>query len=648
MAKPAGCSHAMADRGLALCRLGSIRRVKNRAGAEKFRENVSDVSAVAHFLMAHAAAAVARPRPLALRIRRAPATRVGGRLCTLGDGRAASSWTRRRVAGAPDAGRDVEIPLVAHGDPDADLGDSAGPFRGVVTRRHTLGRKLTFVDLTCAAPTSPPEPGEPGDARGARETSSSREDDDDDVFIFAKCWGVVDKRVKPGATVLLRATHTRHLTTPPRPRDAEAQKLTKGGSARVSVAEDGVALVAPPSAAESRNAEPFLVIDPTVRHKETVRQKHNTSSSRLCRSFVARGACGDPRCIKRHAFASDAEREATASSKRAAARRSAAAVAEERDPLDPHGDASRAGKQHSDRLFAAWLVETFELAPAALDDGSAEEAARAAGEEPPFGGFRNREGSETDSRAARNAVRKKVADIAGGGGTLSFELHVRHGCECVLVDPAFVALSPRQLATWRNLRKRAARSGERGGAWRAWRRAERWVRVAAEERDARRDAHVRRVLVNTDAARGDDGDSKDDRSLDKRGARVVDSGGKQSGDDADVLEDEDVARFEHFAEEFWGDLDGVLGSAIRDCDVLVGMHPDQATEPIIDAALRLNKPFAVVPCCVFPDLFPERVARDGAPVRSYAQFLEYLRSKDPGIETAYLPFQGRSRVLYKR
>jgi hypothetical protein len=77
------------------------------------------------------------------------------------------------------------------------------------------------------------------------------------------------------------------------------------------------------------------------------------------------------------------------------------------------------------------------------------------------------------------------------------------------------------------------------------------------------------------------------------------------------------------------------------------MHPDQATEPIVDAALRLNKPFAVVPCCVFPDAFPER-ALDGAPVRSYAQFLDYLRAKDPGIETAYLPFQGRSRVLYKR
>ena len=601
--------------------------------------------------MAHAAAAVARPRPLPLRTRRAPATRVGGRFGALGDGRAAYSSTRRRADCASDASHDVETPPVVHGDPDADLGDSAGPFRGVVTRRHTLGRKLTFVDLTCAAPNARfATPG--GSVDDARETTR----DPETVFVYAKCWGVVDKRVKTGAVVALRATHTRFLTTPPRPRDVEARKLGSE-SARVSVAEHGVALVAPPSAAATRNAAPFVEAgvakpssvgksrpSPLIRpfaesdaSSNTVGPGTSSNTSRLCRSFVARGACGDPRCAKRHAFASDAEREATASSKRAAARRSAAAVAEERDPLDPHGDASRAGKQHSDRLFAAWLVETFELAPAALNDGSAEEAARAAGEEPPFAGFRNREDSETDSRAARNAVRKKVADIAGGGGTLSFELHVRHGCECVLVDPAFVALSPRQLATWRNLRKRAARSGERGGAWRAWRRAERWVRVAARERDARRDAHVRRVLVHTDA--------RETRAFADR--RIDDGGGAARRAETDP-NDADVARFDHFAEPFWGDLDGALGGAIASCDVLVGMHPDQATEPIVDAALRLNKPFAVVPCCVFPDAFPDRVGPDGAPVRTYAQFLEYLRAKDPGIEIAYLPFKGRSRVLYKR
>ena len=635
---------------------------------------------VAALSMAHATAAVAGARPLALRTRRAPATRVGGRFGAPGDGRAASSSTRRRVAGASDAGHDVEISPVVHGDPPSDLGDPAGPFRGVVTRRHTLGRALTFVDLTCAAPAPVGEKlGEtPRDGRSddRKETSNSG------VFVFAKCWGVVDARVKPGATVSLRATHTRVLTTPPRPRDAEAQKL-RPGSARVSVAENGVALVAPPSAAASRNAAPFLafgkknrptpsnatrsVSTPLIRTTRTIRE--NPASSRLCRSFVARGACGDPLCGKRHAFASAAEREATAASRRDAGRRSRAAVARERDPEDPHGDESRAGKQHSDRLFAAWLVETFALAPAALDDGSNAEAARAAGDAPPAGTETlllpsiktlrrdenaNELGAERDASAGpgpgpasrretrgRELVRRaRIADIAGGGGTLSFELHVRHGCECVLVDPAFVALSPRQLGTWRNLRKRAARSGERGGAWRAWRRAERWVRVAARERRARRDAHVRRVLVNTDAARRDP-------EADPEDASEEDVSEEDASEEDASEEDASVARFEHFASEFWGDLDGELGAAIRSCDVLVGMHPDQATEPIVDAALRLNKPFAVVPCCVFPDAFPER-ALDGAPVRSYAQFLDYLRAKDPGIETAYLPFQGRSRVLYKR
>ena len=612
--------------------------------------------------MAHAAAAVARPRPLPLRTRRAPATRVGGRFGALGDGRAAYSSTRRRADCASDASHDVETPPVVHGDPDADLGDSAGPFRGVVTRRHTLGRKLTFVDLTCAAPNARfATPG--GSVDDARETTR----DPETVFVYAKCWGVVDKRVKTGAVVALRATHTRFLTTPPRPRDVEARKLGSE-SARVSVAEHGVALVAPPSAAATRNAAPFVEAgvakpssvgksrpSPLIRpfaesdaSSNTVGPSTSSNTSRLCRSFVARGACGDPRCAKRHAFASDAEREATASARRAAARRSRAAVSNERDPEDPHGDESRSGKQQSDRLFAAWLVETFALAPAGdADDGSNAEAARASGTARELnthtkrapGGANRRETREANGGDAHPRRRKKVADIAGGGGTLSFELHVRHGCDCVLVDPAFVALSPRQLGTWRNLRKRAALSGERGGAWRAWQRAERWVRVAARERDARRDAHVRRVLVNTDAR-----ETRETRA--SSDVRIRDGGEADAARGA--ADDASVARFEHFADSFWGELDGALGGAIASCDVLVGMHPDQATEPIVDAALRLNKPFAVVPCCVFPEAFPDRAGPDGAPVRSYAQFLEYLRAKDPGIEIAYLPFQGRSRVLYKR
>ena len=41
------------------------------------------------------------------------------------------------------------------------------------------------------------------------------------------------------------------------------------------------------------------------------------------------------------------------------------------------------------------------------------------------------------------------------------------------------------------------------------------------------------------------------------------------------------------------------------------------TEPIVDVACRLGKPFAVVPCCVFPRLFPHRRLPDGREPKLY-------------------------------
>ena len=38
---------------------------------------------------------------------------------------------------------------------------------------------------------------------------------------------------------------------------------------------------------------------------------------------------------------------------------------------------------------------------------------------------------------------------------------------------------------------------------------------------------------------------------------------------------------------------------------------------VVDAALRHGRPFAVVPCCVFAHLFPERRLRDGKAVAEY-------------------------------
>ncbi|KXZ53943.1 hypothetical protein GPECTOR_6g861 [Gonium pectorale] len=52
-----------------------------------------------------------------------------------------------------------------------------------------------------------------------------------------------------------------------------------------------------------------------------------------------------------------------------------------------------------------------------------------------------------------------------------------------------------------------------------------------------------------------------------------------------------------------------VAELLRNCSLVVGLHPDQATEAILDFALQGGKPFALLPCCVFPRLFPGRRLR---------------------------------------
>ncbi|KAI9912924.1 hypothetical protein PsorP6_005345 [Peronosclerospora sorghi] len=82
------------------------------------------------------------------------------------------------------------------------------------------------------------------------------------------------------------------------------------------------------------------------------------------------------------------------------------------------------------------------------------------------------------------------------------------------------------------------------------------------------------------------------------------------------------------------------------CSVLVGMHPDEATEAIVDAALTLRKPFAIVPCFVMSRVFPDRRCWDGTPVVTYETFIKYLREKHPSVQRHFLPFAGCNQVLY--
>ena len=95
-----------------------------------------------------------------------------------------------------------------------------------------------------------------------------------------------------------------------------------------------------------------------------------------------------------------------------------------------------------------------------------------------------------------------------------------------------------------------------------------------------------------------------------------------------------------------------IGHTIQNCSFICGLHPDQATEPIVALALKLNVPFAIAPCCVMPSLFPNRFQRryNNNPVRSYSAFCQYLLDMAPGedFEVDYLPFVGRNKVIYRR
>ena len=95
--------------------------------------------------------------------------------------------------------------------------------------------------------------------------------------------------------------------------------------------------------------------------------------------------------------------------------------------------------------------------------------------------------------------------------------------------------------------------------------------------------------------------------------------------------------------------------ALQHCSAVVGLHPDECTEAIVDWAVENGKTFAVVPCCVFSRLFPGRTmpVRAGGvaglgfkAVRSFDDFVDYLAAKHPAIQRTRLGFNGKNTCLY--
>jgi hypothetical protein len=212
-----------------------------------------------------------------------------------------------------------------------------------------------------------------------------------------------------------------------------------------------------------------------------------------------------------------------------------------------------------------------------------------------------------------------IVDVAGGAGQLAFEFGVRRGINTTVIDPRPLRLSSGQQRTLAYHRETGLRLLPPG----------RNVSLPAFDYGH----HFCEVVAN----------SKND---DTQRTAAPNNNTIPNWSDQTWLVGGAGARVRHLAK--WFDMGFGESDIWRDASLVLGMHPDEATEDLVDLALAHDKRFAVVPCCVFWKLDPDRKSPStGKAVRNREQFCEYLAAKDEQrIEVTTLPIPGRNVVLY--
>ena len=237
-----------------------------------------------------------------------------------------------------------------------------------------------------------------------------------------------------------------------------------------------------------------------------------------------------------------------------------------------------------------------------------------------------------------------VLDVAGGGGTLSYELSVRYGISSTVWDNRSIVLSSmlrRKIKKLTRSRDRCIPAGDvplppgsRQESTSAVDRSElmQWVRDVAKldpVDDGAVTEQVHSCLV--DPTKLPFNQIKQSFPLHINSPDVVIS---LRESESLVTTNEHLAAGDHLSE------------VVNRSSILVGMHPDQVTVAIVDAALRYRRPFAVVPCCVFKEMFPMRHLSSGKPVESYEDLIEFILQKNDDFVRFNLPFMGRNVVLF--
>ncbi|KAF9178315.1 hypothetical protein BGZ51_007883 [Haplosporangium sp. Z 767] len=354
------------------------------------------------------------------------------------------------------------------------------------------------------------------------------------------------------------------------------------------------------------------------------RQQRGDESQPHCKFWLNSGKCNKEQCLFWHEtdpLKLKAERQRWVEERVQAKRKIS------HHASDPHQKTTK--NQHRERAlyFAQWLISTFTRE--FLNSGTG------------------------------------VLDIAGGRGDLSWELQTRQGIQSTVIEPRPGKGMRKWQRKWlekfkvNNQRVQAAK-GVAG------------IQAQVQVQEATAESRISKEDLSTaDAIDIEEHEPDDGRDP----AGLVDFIPK---DLTHPLQATDPARIQTMLDDaFLIQHEAMVKSA----SIMVGLHPDQATEPIVRAALKIGKPFAVIPCCVFGrENLHRRLPKytrivEGAetetgnkrihaieqdeeameeedtatrPVTSYDDFVTWLSTLHPEIETTWLNFEGMNRVLFWR
>ena len=214
-----------------------------------------------------------------------------------------------------------------------------------------------------------------------------------------------------------------------------------------------------------------------------------------------------------------------------------------------------------------------------------------------------------------------VLDVAGGRGDLSFELNTKYNIKCTLIDPRQRKLNKRQ---------------------------RRYILKKEKEKQ-------KHVVIQNKIDLGDDDDKKEEEPKAKKQKISTNNFNNNNNNNCNNNNNNNsnnnnqkkIKIDQQLLNDYLGQhIQNTFDSSFEIATIggkqplVVGMHPDQATEDIVDIALKHKLNFAIVPCCVFPkDKSRKKM--------SFEEWCEFLSNKTDGIQSEFLSFTGANRVLYK-